>query len=82
MQTNMDFKDLVGKTITSSKQMRKVRCDDDGYLELTFSDGSAATIIASYGEYTGNSDGEYPTQISIQSGKLIEPSKPYLEDIE
>jgi hypothetical protein len=61
----MEFKDLVGKTIVSAKQKILNGFDDKGYLELKFSDGSEAIIIAVYGDYTGNSVEAYPTNIDI-----------------
>ena len=61
----MNFKDLVGKTITSTTHMRYKDLDDIGFLKLTFSDGTHCIIESSYGGYTENSRGEYPTNISI-----------------
>ena len=62
----MKFADIEGKTI---KTARKVACetsDDEGWLLLEFTDGTKCTIVAGYGEeYTGNSEGEYPTSIGI-----------------
>lgn len=62
----MEFKDLIGKTIIGATQKRLDRYDDEGYLELNFSDGTHAVIVASYGGYTGDSEEEYPTKIYIQ----------------
>lgn len=62
----MEFKDLIGKTIIGATQKRLDRYDDEGYLELNFSDGTHAVIVASYGAYTGDSEDEYPTKIYIQ----------------
>ena len=61
----MKFKDLIGKTITGVTKKKVVDCDDNGFLELKFSDGSTALIVASYGEWTGESEEEYPTRILI-----------------
>jgi hypothetical protein len=69
----MKFSDLEGKTIAKAEQMKLVGCDDDGYLKLTFTDGTKATIVAYYGGYTGKSEDEYPTGIAVHTettGKL------------
>jgi len=71
-ERKMSEKDLIGKTIKSAK-LRKIpdECedgsfyDDEPFLDLEFTDGSKATIIANYGGYTGKSDDEYPRFIEI-----------------
>jgi hypothetical protein len=61
----MEFKDLIGKIIISAKQKKLINYDDEGFLELGFSDGTGATVVAYYYGYTGESEDEYPTGISI-----------------
>ena len=61
----MKLKDLIGKTITEAEIMKMPAYDDDGWLRLTFTDGTKAVIVASYGGYTGRSEDEYPTRIDI-----------------
>lgn len=61
----MDFKDIEGKTIQSAVQCKRPTNDDDGWLVLRFTDGTACTIVAYYGGYTGGSEDEYPTGIGI-----------------
>lgn len=61
----MEFKDLIGKTITAATVKKLAKHDDEGFLELKFSDGTEAVIVASYGGYTGSSEDEYPTYIGI-----------------
>ena len=61
----MKFGDLAGKTIVSITQMREKGTDDNGYLEILFSDDTEVVIKASYGMYTGLSSDEYPTDIFI-----------------
>jgi hypothetical protein len=71
---NVNYNDLIGKTIISIEQKKLVDADDDGFLELKFSDGSKITIVAEYGGYTGMRKDEYPTQIYIV--------KDYYEELE
>lgn len=61
----MKYKDIIGKTIASVTEMKKPQFDDEGWLRLEFTDGTACTIVSSYGGYTGNSEDEYPTFIGI-----------------
>lgn len=61
----MEFKNLIGKTITDATVKRLANHDDKGFLELKFSDGTEAVIVSSYGDYTGLSEAEYPTCIGI-----------------
>jgi hypothetical protein len=71
----MEFKDLIGKTITAATVKKLAKYDDEGFLELKFSDGTEAVIIASYSGYTGLSEDEYPTRIIIQdnyNGELVD----------
>ncbi len=63
----MEFEDLVGKTIASAVQVKPyIGCDDEGCLQLEFTDGTKAAIMAAYGDYTGDSYDEYPTYIYIR----------------
>lgn len=64
----MTFKDLINKTIVDAKRKKLEHYDDTGFLELTFSDGTRATIVAGYGGYTSESEDEYPTRIDISDG--------------
>ncbi len=69
----MEYENLIGKTIVAVKQKKLIGHDDDGFLEMEFSDGTKATIVAYYGGYTGESEDEYPTGIFITErydGKL------------
>ena len=59
--TEMKFEDLIGKTIVSVKQKKLIGSDDEGFLEMQFSDGTKATIVAYYDGY----EGEYPTGIFV-----------------
>ncbi len=61
----MNFKDLIGKTITAATVKKLAEHDDEGFLQLQFSDGTEALIVAFYGAYTGRSQDEYPTYIGI-----------------
>lgn len=68
---NMDIKDLIGKTIVDVFKMKYRNYDDEGYLQIVFSDNTKVLISAGYNEYTGNSLDEYPTKIEI-NGKWTE----------
>jgi hypothetical protein len=61
----VEFANLVGKTIASAEQKQHPSYDDDGFLELTFTDGSKCLIVATYCGYSGHSEDEYPTSIFI-----------------
>jgi hypothetical protein len=61
----MRFKDIVGKTIVGAAEMKKLQYDDQGWLKLSFSDGTDCIIWAGYGFYTGESEGEYPAILGI-----------------
>jgi len=64
----MTFNDLVGKTIVSvTKLQHRDYPTDHGFLRLGFSDGNHVVIISYFGDYTGNSEEEYPTGIGICS---------------
>ena len=65
--SEFNLKDLVGKTITDAKKRKHSKCDDEGFLDLTFSDGTKCTIVANYSSYTGDSVYEYPTTIYVKS---------------
>lgn len=69
----MEYENLIGKTIVAVKQKKLIGYDDDGFLEMQFSDDTKVTIVACYGGYTGESEDEYPTGIFITErydGKL------------
>ena len=40
--------------------------DDEPFLDLEFTDGTSARIIAEYGGYTGKSEDEYPRFILVK----------------
>lgn len=61
----MDFKDLIGKTITKATLMKRPDFDDKGWLKLEFSDKSDCIIVSTYGSYTAGSEDEYPSYILI-----------------
>ena len=61
----MDFQDIIGKTIQSATQVKRPVYDDEGYLLLEFADGTKCVICSWYDGYTGDSEDEYPTGISI-----------------
>jgi len=56
---------LTGRLITGARQVTDPGFDDRGLLELQFADGGTATIISTYGNHTGSSRGEYPTDVLI-----------------
>lgn len=56
---------LTGKTISAATRMKKPEYDDEGWLRLDFTDGTHCVIVAWYGGYTGESEDEYPTSITI-----------------
>jgi hypothetical protein len=63
---NAEF--LVGKTIKSATFLKLKGYDDEPYLALEFTDGTTATISASYGGYSGASEDEYPSFVSVREG--------------
>jgi hypothetical protein len=71
----MEFKDLIGKTITGAIVKKLAKYDDEGFLQLQFYDGTEALIIADYAGWTGKSKEEHPTTIEITDkydGDLID----------
>ena len=61
----MDFNNLVGKTIIKVTKMKRPDFDDEGWLKLEFSDKSECTLVSTYNNFTGGSEGEYPCNIFI-----------------
>lgn len=61
----MDIKDLNGKTIKASYQMKAAKFDDEGYLRLEFTDGTRCDVVAQHGYWTGKSEDELPTHICV-----------------
>lgn len=57
----MEYENLIGKTIVAVKQKKLIGRDDDGFLEMQFSDGTKAIIVAGY----DGCEDEYPTRISV-----------------
>ena len=62
---------LIGKTITKATVRGIAGYDDTPYLDLKFSDGTIATIIADYGGYTGDSEDEYQRFIDVTFKKEL-----------
>lgn len=63
----MEFSDIEGKTIKEANHKKMKHYDDTGYLELVFTDNTSCIIVSNYGDYTSNSEGEYPTLIDIEN---------------
>ena len=82
MSNKNEFESLIGKTILSAKKMRPVGYDDEGYLKLSFSDGSSIILESTYCGYTGNSLGEYSTDIEILTEQSIKRRRMRLEELE
>ena len=61
----MDLSLIIGKTIASARQYKHRNHDDEGWLHITFTDGTQIVIIAGYGGYTGQSEDEYPTLLQF-----------------
>ena len=57
--------DLIGKTLASAETMKRPGFADSGWLRLTYTDGPIAVVAARYGDWTGDSEDEYPTWIDI-----------------
>lgn len=76
MNQNMNFTELVGKTIKEANQKQLMGYDDIGFLELKFTDETKTLIVANFGGYSGESKDEYPTTIYIDNvsyeGKLTD----------
>ncbi len=56
---------ITGKTIAKATKMKLPQYDDTGWLKLEFTDGTSCVIVAGYGEWTSESEDEYPTRIHI-----------------
>lgn len=56
---------IVGKTIVGVSKARHPYLDDEGFVIITFSDGTKCTIVSSYHRSSYNSFDEYPTDIHI-----------------
>jgi len=61
----MKVSQLAGKTIKSARFMKKPDWDDVGYLALEFTDHTQCVLVAGYGCWTDESQGEYPTLITL-----------------
>ena len=61
----MEYKNLIGKTIENVSHKKLKGYDDEGYLEIKFTDGTIATVVSFYGGHTGKSEDEYPTCIYV-----------------
>jgi len=55
----MNFNDLIGKTISHIDRRKAKHYDDEGFLDLEFTDGTKCTIHGTYGGFTGDSYDEY-----------------------
>lgn len=62
----MNWNDLIGKTIVKVIPLKKVKRDDRAWIKLEFSDETSCVIYATYKEYTGHSEDEYPVFICIK----------------
>lgn len=61
--------DIEGKTIRRAVKVKKPNYDDEGFLLLEFTDGTDCIIEAWFGSFSGNSEEEYPTGISVRKNK-------------
>jgi hypothetical protein len=61
----MEFKGLIGKTITEATLLKYPETDDEAWLRLRFTDGTECVLQATYGGWTGYSMDEYPAYIRI-----------------
>lgn len=81
-----EFQQLIGKTIKKIESYKVKGYDDTGNLKITFTDNSFVFIEAGYGNYTGNSEDEYPTKINILPLNFqlfeLEPIKNENEEVE
>lgn len=64
-QPTKDMENIIGKKIIKVTKMKNPDYDDVGWLKLDFADNTYCVIQASYTCYTGASEDEYPTDISI-----------------
>jgi hypothetical protein len=60
---------IIGKTISQVMKCQHPYFDDKGFLTLIFNDGSQCTIMSCYTGFTGESYGEYPTDIAVTMGE-------------
>ena len=74
MNNRIKTDEIEGKTIAKATFMKAKNFDDEGWLQLDFTDGSSCLIESGYGGYSGKSIDEYPTFIEILDGRynLIE----------
>jgi hypothetical protein len=61
----MDLNFLKGKTIEKFVKFSHIEFDDKGYLGIVFTDATEILIVSTYGDWTGYSLGEYPTDIRV-----------------
>lgn len=65
-----DIQKLVGKKIKAiayrDANEDGSHYDDEPYLDIDFTDGTKVTVVAGYGDYTGNSMDEYPRLILVK----------------
>lgn len=72
---------MVGKTIKSVKKYGAKGFDDEGTLEIVFTDGTSVLIHSCYDNYTGKSQGEYPCSIIIDNEEKIDDNYYLVEEI-
>jgi len=61
------FNKLVGKTIQTINKRQHSKTDDQGYLDIIFTDGTEVCIVGGYvEEWTNKSLNEYPTTITLK----------------
>lgn len=63
----MKISELIGKTIVNTQFMKKNGYDDEAWVRLDFTDGTHCFVVASYGSFSGESEGEYPAFIFLQN---------------
>jgi hypothetical protein len=79
---------FVGKTIENVEFVDpctletcyREEVDDHPYIKLIFTDKTSVTLIPGYGDYTGNSIGEYGTFLGIMTGKENEIDNSGVQD--
>ena len=71
MSNDKNLKALVGRTIRKASYRCVKDCDDAPFIDLEFTDNTKTTITAYYGEFTGESEYEYPSFIMVDQMELI-----------
>ena len=70
MKPNEIIKEIIGKKIKKA-WIGKIseEYDDEPFLFIEFEDGFKIKIISNYGDYTSESEDEYPRYICIEKQK-------------